>query len=178
MAISLIGAATAAATSITIPGSYQAGDLIIIMAFRQSSTTQPGLGTGFISLANVGANTCGTRIGYRFATSGSEVSNTWVNATSMVCLVYRGAGAIGNVVNTVGNSTSIDFGAVTMQNTDGTSWVVGVAGHRDSGTDLSIAPTGMTNQTNLNTWSGGHLGGTIQMEGYHHGRYKRFRWAA
>lgn len=152
MAISFIGQATGT-TSVTIP-THQAGDLIVIAAFRDGSNTAPSLPAGWVNLGNpAGANTCSMRLAYRIATNGSTTSGTWTNATSVVCLVYRGVNQdfpIGDVAAASGSSTSVSYPALTMVNTGGSSWVAGFSGHRSTNTSLENAPTGMTNRANVN----------------------------
>src|SRR5437868_13548477 len=89
MAITRIGASGVEATSITIPGTYQNGDLIVIFAFR-AAITSPSLPAGWTSLTSNSGNASSARLGYKIAGSNSETSGTWTNATGLVCHVYRG----------------------------------------------------------------------------------------
>lgn len=160
MAISRLGASSiAAATSITVPGTYNTGDYIVIMAFRNSSTAIPALGTGFTNLATGSGNTCGARLGYKIATSSSESSGTWTNGTLLMCQVYTGVTSIGTAVATMGNSSSPSYAGLTLGNTSGSSWIIGMGGHRDPGANMLLPPTGMTNETGINTGTSGHAGG-------------------
>jgi hypothetical protein len=146
MAISLIGGSTAAASTITIPGTYQNGDLLLIFAFNNASTTLPTLPAGWTSAGGNGANVCACRIGWKVAGSASETSGTWTNASSLACIVYRGVATnktpIGAVANGNGSSATLSFTTPAMK-ARGTSWVAGFAGHV-SATNVATAPAGMT----------------------------------
>lgn len=147
MAVSRIGSGTGT-TSATLP-THQAGDLIIVAAYRDGSNTAPTLPAGFINIVNAGASTNSIRVGYKIATSSSETSGTWTNATSTIVVVYRGA-TIGTASTTnTGASTTLTYGALTLNRTDNTSWVVGFGGHRSANVAIETAPSGMTNITSV-----------------------------
>lgn len=143
MPISYIGQATGT-TSATLP-THQAGDLIIGFAFRDGSNTAPSLPAGWTNIRSDGLNTCSGRLAYKIAASSSETSGTWTSATSVVFLVYRGAAIGANGSNTA-SSTTVNYPALTLNVTSGSSWIVGFAGHRSVDTNLQNAPTGMTNR--------------------------------
>ena len=149
MAISFVGAATGT-TSATLP-AHAAGDVLLAFAHRDGNTTAPSLPAGWTDLGSGGANVNSSRIGYKVAASSGEASGTWTNATGLVILVYRGCAAgdpIGDVVGTGSSSLIISYPALTMQVADGSSWVVGVAGHRSNDTTgFGTAPSGMTNRS-------------------------------
>lgn len=149
MSISFVGAATGT-TSATLP-AHAAGDVLLAFAHRDGNTTAPSLPAGWTDLGSSGANVNSSRIGYKVAASSGETSGTWTNATGLVVLVYRGCAAgdpIGDVVGTGSSSLIISYPALTMQVTDGSSWVVGVAGHRSNDTTgFGTAPSGMTNRS-------------------------------
>lgn len=154
MAISRIGSQTGT-TSLTIP-THQAGDLIVAFAFRDGSTTAPSLpaGQNWSSPSNAtrAGTTCSHRTAYKIATSSSEATGTFTNATSLIVVVYRGVNQnqpIGtNTVNS-GSSTSIRFAATNPLNLDGSSWLLGFAGHRSTDVTIETAPSGMTNITSV-----------------------------
>jgi hypothetical protein len=140
MAITRIGSATGT-TSCTLP-THQAGDLIIIFAYRDGNTTAPSLPAGYWNITNNGANTNSMRVGYRIAPSAGTSSGTWTNATSVIGVVYRGA-TIGCFAVNGAASTTVTYSAVTPAYTN--SWFVGGAGHRSVNTNVQNAPSGMTN---------------------------------
>lgn len=166
MTISFVGAQANAGTTVTIP-THQSGDFILIFAFRDGSTTQPtvpaagGTVPTWTPIATGGANQCSARLHYAVATASTTTSGTWTNATELVCMVYRGAKIPGAFLAGSGASTTISYPTLTLNRTDGSSWVVGVAGHR-SATNVEVAPTGMTNRAFTGTEAAGHdTNGTV-----------------
>lgn len=146
MTISFVGQATGT-TSATLP-AHIPGDLIIAFAFVDGSNTAATLPGGWTNISNDGANTCAGRIAWKKAASSSETSGTWTSATSVVFLVYRGnySLSVGNSATNTASSTTVNYPALTLTDADGSSWVVGVAGHRSTNTALETPPTGMTNR--------------------------------
>lgn len=149
--------ASASGSSLTLP-AHAAGDLILIFAYRDGSTTAPSLPSGWASIHSGGANTNSARLGVKRATSSSETSGTWSNATEIVAVVIPGGGWIGGFSSGGNSGTSISYPALTMEAGDGTSLVLGFAGHRTA-TNVEGAPTGMTNATSAGTEAAGHTGG-------------------
>lgn len=152
--LSLVGSATGT-TSAVIP-AHQAGDLILCWAYRDGSNTLPTLPTGqdWTSLDGVtGANTNAARLVAKIADGSSETTGTFTSATSVVVAVYRpkpGYSATwGAVAAATGASTTVSYPAVSLQNTDGSSWVAGFAGHRSTNTALETPPTGMVNRATV-----------------------------
>ena len=141
-------------TSAALP-TFVAGDLALVFAFRDGSTTLPTLPAGWTSvLAPTGANTCSMRVGYRVLVSGDTTTGTWTSASRLVVHVYRSTTAIaypGASASASGASTTVSYPALSggsaMKRTDGTSWVAGFAGHRSVDTALETPPTGMTNRS-------------------------------
>ena len=89
--ISRIGSASAEATTITIPAGHHQGDIILIAAFRDGNTTNPSVPAGWTTITvTTDGTTCSTSVGWKIATSNSETSGTWTNATGLMCHVYRG----------------------------------------------------------------------------------------
>lgn len=160
MTVSFVGAQGAAATTVTIP-AHQVGDLILIFAYRDGSNTVPTAPTAggtvptWTQIGSSGGNTNSSRFHYATATATNTTSGTWTNATELICLVYRGASIGASAGGSGAATTSIAYPALTLQRTDNTSWVVGVAGHR-SATNVEVAPTGMTNRASSGTEAAGH----------------------
>jgi hypothetical protein len=152
--ISYVGLASAATSSVTLP-SHQVNDLILILA-QSFTATIPSLPAGYIAIHDGTANADATwswRVGYKLATSASETSGTWTNATKVAAGVYRGVyGGIGANAESVVNTTTPTWDALTLQNTDNTSWVVGLLAHERAG----VSATGVPYTTRLNqeqtTW--------------------------
>lgn len=166
MTVSFVGAQGAAAATVTIP-AHQVGDLILIFAYRDGSNTVPTAPTAggtvptWTQIGSSGANTNSSRLHYATATATNTTSGTWTSATELICLVYRGASIGASAGGSGSATTSIAYPALTLQRTDNSSWVVGVAGHRTA-TNVEVAPTGMTNRASSGTEAAGHdTNGTV-----------------
>lgn len=151
MAISFIGAGGAQANTVTIPVGHATGDLLIIYAFRDGSTTAPTIPAGWTQVGLNTGTTVSSATGYRVATSGSETSGTWTNADAMVCHVYRGQLATGTpIVNPgaqAGTSTTVNYSGIVTMTGPGTSWVALFAGHSSIDTSLETPKTGTVNRS-------------------------------
>lgn len=142
--ISIVGCQVGSTTA-TIP-AHQAGDLILVFSYRDGNTTPPTLVSGFTNIHSSGTASNSSRLAYKLAASSSEVTGTWANATSTIVVIYRGvdqSNPIGGASITGGTSTTINFPSLTMQVTDGSSWVAGFVGHRSTDTAINTAPAGM-----------------------------------
>jgi len=152
MALSFIGATSSVTETTSIPVGHVAGDLMLVFAFRVGVKTAPTLPSGWTS---VGVNTgfaSASVVAYKIATSATEVSGTWTNASGIVCHVYRGqkTGAT-PVINSSGaaaTSTTVNYSGIVTMAEPGTSWVVRFAGHASNNTALETAPSGHTLRTN------------------------------
>ena len=166
MTVSFVGSQGAAAATVTIP-AHQVGDLILIFAYRDGSNTAPTIPTAggtvptWTTIGSTGANTNSSAFVRTTATATNHTSGTFTNATELICLVYRGATVGASAGGSGSATTSIAYPALTLQRTNNTSWVVGVAGHRTA-TNVELAPTGMTNRTSIGTEAAGHdTNGTV-----------------
>ena len=145
MAVQYINAFTGV-NSVTLPSGWQAGDLAIVFAFRDGNTTSPTVPATFTSITSGGGNTCSAVSARRFLVAGDS-SFTFTNATTCVCLVYRGVDgnlSIGASAQAGLSSNVIAYPAVTLQDTSGSSWCVRFAGHRSVDIVMNGAPTGYT----------------------------------
>src|SRR5271165_3397187 len=91
MALTFVGSATYSATSGALP-AHQAGDYIEILAGRGASATAPTVPAGYtkIQVEEEATATIATGvIGWRTATSSSDTSGTWTNASELIIAVYR-----------------------------------------------------------------------------------------
>lgn len=151
MAISYVGGA-AGTNSATLP-SFQPGDVAIVFAFRDGSTTNPTVPTGWTNITNTAdGTTCSASIGWRRLISSDTTTGTWTNATRVVVVVYRGCEPfitpVGGGANGAGTTNTVTYTTLTMTRADGTSWVVGLVGHRSTNTTVdSAAISGMTART-------------------------------
>jgi hypothetical protein len=154
MPLAFIGA-TSGVTSASLPAGWQPGDLAVVFAFRDGSTTPPSLPAGWTNIINGGANTCSQRVGYRVLQAGDSTTGTWTNATTVLCCVYRGQDTttpIGASAQQGASSATVTYPGLTLQRTNGTSWVFCGAGHRSIDTALETPPTGtVLRQNNVDT---------------------------
>lgn len=161
MATSRISAHSAQANSVAIT-TPQAGDLILVFAHRDGSTTAPSLPSGYTSLGTTSGGSGGTsnsaRLGFKYSDGTETTSGTWTNATSVAVHVSRGCDpslAYGAFATAGAASSTLTFPALTLQVTDGTSWVVGFGASRTA-TDVGTNdPTGMADRssaTDIAVW--------------------------
>ncbi len=149
MAISFVGGTTGPDTA-TMP-THQSGDLILIWAYNETNSTVPTKPAAYTDVISAASGNNGFILGSLIATSSSEVTGTWTGAESILVQIYRsstGTLSIGSAPAAFTNfGTLIEYGAITLDDTSGSSWVVGFAGHRSNNVNLSLAPTGMVNRT-------------------------------
>lgn len=157
MAISVVGATNTSATTTVTVATHAVGDYIVIVALR-SATTAPTLPAGFTTIVTGSGNANSYRVGYKIATSTTDASGTWTNASLLICTVYSGVSNIGNsIAATKAAATTATIGAVTIANQNSRSWVVAFAGHAATstqGTPLAGATTSRGTQTS-GTYNGG-----------------------
>jgi len=125
------------------------GDLIIVFAHRDGSTTPPTKVAGYTTIDNTtGANSNSGILAFKFSDGTETGSGTWANATSVAVLIYRNAGLGGWAkTRSAGSSVTTSYGTLTMANGAGTSWVAGFGGHTTATDVGGTAPTGMTMRT-------------------------------
>lgn len=155
-ALSFICASSAAATSTAACTGEQAGDLLLVTAGDAGSGTIPTLATGFTNIntaaitTGAAANRIAIRAGWITAAASSTTSGTWTSATDVVMQVFRGQAAspIGNNTPTTGTPvTTVTYPADALTATDGSSWFVGQALRNTGDSQMSTAPTNMTNRS-------------------------------
>ena len=151
MTVSFVGAASAEATSLTLP-AHQAGDLIVMYARGLSAApTPPTLPSGWLQIQRFSLSLNSVALCWKIASNNAEVSGTWTNAQQLMAVVYRHSTnyiGLGLSTSTNGtNATSISYPALVAFPDSG--WVVGVgSGRNDSflDTDFDLPPAGMTNR--------------------------------
>ena len=154
MAIEFISQATGT-NSATITG-IQSGDIVLAFAYRDGNTTAPTLPsspTAWNDISSSGGNSNSSRIAWFRATGTSVDSGTFTNATSVVLLAYRGCVASGSPIGVSAGggaqSTNVSYPALSLTVTDGSSWVVGFAGHRSTNTSLETPPSTWQNRSSV-----------------------------
>lgn len=151
MAISYVGGA-AGTNSATLP-SFQSGDIAVVNAFRDGSATNPTVPAGWTTITNTAdGTTCSSSFGWRRLVNGDTTTGTWTNASRVTVTVYRGCEPfitpIGGGANGAGTTNTVTYTTFTMTRSDGTSWVLGLGGHRSTDTTIDSASiTGMTART-------------------------------
>lgn len=143
-------------------GTFAAGDLAIVEAYRNGNITPPSLPAGWTNIvSNGGANTNSARIGYRVLQAGDANTGTWTNATNIQVHVLRGQDTvtpIGASAEAGSNASPVTLPALTLQITDGTSWVLCLVGAKGTGTNaitVTTAPA-LTLRSGANTNLGAH----------------------
>ena len=151
--LSFVSAVSGAGTSITL-GAHEAGDLIIVFAFRDGSNTSPSLPTGFTNDYNAGGNSSSFRVGWKIAASSSEGSGTWTNASGLVAAVYRGAHATAPILSrsrtsfgSTGSGSVYYTPGFSFTETDEAGWGLAMVGLRSTGQGEDIPPSAMVNRT-------------------------------
>jgi hypothetical protein len=161
VSLSRVGGSSVAATSIAIP-AHVAGDLIVIWAYRDGSTTPPtvpaaaGTVPAFTTIDGpVGANSCAAVCAWAVATGTTDTSGTWTNATGLSVEVWRGAGSppIGGHAQSgasVASGGNIAIPAITPTDASGNSVILAFAGWQTV-TAWNAAPAGYTQRSQVAT---------------------------
>lgn len=90
MAITYVGAASAASDSVSLP-SFQEGDIAIVLALRVSSSTIPTVPAGWETVNSTSLSGIGDVVGIRRLQTGDTTTGTWTNAERIGVAIYRGA---------------------------------------------------------------------------------------
>jgi hypothetical protein len=143
--VTVVNSAIAAATTITIP-THQAGDLLVMYAWRNGSTTHATRPTGWTLIRQDAANTNAGQLAYRFATGSGTTSGTWTNATHLVVYVLRGASGTWLSHWGQGSGTSVSFAAMSALSS---SLALTFGSHRTAN-NLAV-PAGVTGDQALGT---------------------------
>lgn len=148
MTTSYISSASAESTTVSMP-SHQAGDLIVALAWRTSSSTVPTLPAGWTKIGQQTVGSQGSICAFKVAASASETTGTWTNANMVAVAVYRDSTNYllpGNMQPNRTTGTSITYLATQSRNSSN-SWFVGLVGGALNSTTTETAPTNMTNRT-------------------------------
>jgi hypothetical protein len=87
MTTSFVGAASAEATSVTLP-THQKGDLIAVWALRAANSL-PTIPATWFAAGSRTSTGIGGLLAWKIAASSSETSGTWTNAAALLAVVYR-----------------------------------------------------------------------------------------
>lgn len=144
--IQVVGVATG--TNTLTPPAHQAGDALIVFAYRDGNQTPPSLPADYADVVSGGASSNSGRVGALIATGSGHTSGTWTGATSLIMVVLRAASgtlSIGASTSGAAQSTNVSYTGITLQDTAGYSRVLGFSGHRSVDTALETPPAGMEN---------------------------------
>ena len=142
----LVGSAKGTNTA-TAP-AHAIGDILVVCATRNASVTPPGVGSGFTSLGTKVQGTYSSVIGFKIATSTSDATGTWTNATETIVQVYRPTSGrttgIGASASGGGTSSPAVYPALTLTGVGTSSWVVFFGGAKGASTTIDNVPSGAT----------------------------------
>lgn len=108
--------------------THQTGDLLVGVAMRFDAPTAPGRPSGWTQLLSVGGNISGFDYGRiiasKVAASSSEAAE-FLNAQSVIRLVFRGSSAVGDIDSTGTTNLSVmPLGSGALDVQDGSSFIV------------------------------------------------------
>lgn len=147
---------SAAGTNTATAPSHAVGDLMLVCATRNASNTAPTLPAGWTNVGTITGTTNSMRVGYKIATSTSDATGTWTNATETVIHIYRPtAGNISEVgasKGTTGTVTPASYAGLTLVDQTGASWIACFGEAKGAATTIEGPPTGTTlRQDNIQT---------------------------
>ena len=151
MTTSFVAVASAESNTLAMP-SHQAGDLLLLFVFRNTSSTAITAPSGWFPVGTRTANSKASGVYGKVASSGVETSGTWTNAEFIACAVYRdnlnyllpGENSSGGGAAT----TTIAYNALTTS-MRGTHYVAGFVAGSVNNSDINTAPTGMMTRGSL-----------------------------
>ncbi len=158
MAIVFRSAASANSSSVSIT-TPTSGDVILVMAYNNASTTIPTLASGYTSVDTQapGGSSNAARLAWKISDGTETTSGTWTNATQVVVLIYGGvkSSPVGAFLASTGNSASLSYATLTLNVTSGSSWVAGVGAAKGATAGMNGTTTALTSsRTNVTTANG------------------------
>ncbi len=158
MAITRASSAIISGTSGTLP-THAENDLILIFAHASTANSPTRPSGWYGAQTNTYSASPGVSSGYKIAASSAETSGTWTNAAALCVFVCRSDTANHIVLPdslsaSSGTGTSITYTSEGAFHREGYTnlWVVGSALIQNTNSDMTIAPSGMTN---LHSFVGG-----------------------
>ena len=180
MAIGKVGDAQAAATSVALPTPFDVGDLAVVFAYRNASTTPPTIPAGWTEVTKTtGADTNSRAIGYRVLEAGDTSTGTWTNATAITVIVLRGqkvSGPIGVKASGGTNTTTLTTPKLEGMAAGGSSWVVAFAGSKATNANArtlaettdegsSVTALNLATGRNISSWASRNYSATVGTAG-------------
>lgn len=134
---------------------------MLYCSYGTGITGAPDTGGWTAVNAGIDNNNAALRVHYKVAVSGDLGSNPGVSgSTSTAIIVFSGTHAtdpVGANVNNSGNSSTITYSALTLEDTSGVSWVFTTAHHERPQSGFST-PTGMTERWDFTDGNPGFQG--------------------
>jgi hypothetical protein len=136
--------------------THATGDLLLFLGVCNGYSAYPLVpsGSGLSIAGNGSYSTLRNVIAWKVAASASETSGTWTGGiTHLCCSVYRSS--TGTVIpgdnypssGSAGSGGNIPYAANPgYSDTTSQRWFCGLVQHRQTNTDIEVAPTGMTNR--------------------------------
>lgn len=156
--IQLVGFASAAANSVSLPSGAADGDLLLVCAYRTTDTTLPTVPGTYSTIITSNGNTNAMVTGFR-TMSGDTTTGTWTNATHIMVVVLRRVGTVGNFSSASGTTSSITMAATTLAaSTSPRSFVIVFVGNRTATNVNSQTISGAENQSPGQTNLACHVG--------------------
>jgi hypothetical protein len=152
MAISLIASDETTGTSITIP-THQINDTLLFFVYRDGATGAPTIPSDCQVVHQSVVGSFGYIIAaYKIATTTSETSGTWTNASHIAVMIFRGAAdtlVLPEAFATNSTSTTtVTFGAQlagSLRTNQSDLAVVGTVAQRNIANAIGTAPGAMVN---------------------------------
>lgn len=161
MAITYISSAVSGTTAITTMPTHATGDLLLMWAYRTGSTSAPTIPSGWTTVSSGtggGGSSNAYALAYKVAASSSETSGTWTSATHLELQVYRGQASLpigaSSVTTGLSSGTTITLPALTLNDTDGSSYVAAFYGHRTQFTPPTTNTTNLSYRNSVSSASG------------------------
>lgn len=179
MAIGFNALTKGTGTTITLP-THAAGDLLVLFTYRDGGImgTAPsdgsGGGTWLEELPNTATSSNSSRVQYLICSTSSHTATGATVISMWICVNLSGthtSDPIGGTSHAGGVATNIPYAAISMDDSSGSSWVLGFAGHRSIDVALETPPTNMsfrdgqvdaTCETAAHDTNGGVTGWTLQ----------------
>lgn len=156
MAVAFEDFATSTSSTCSVPNVAD-GTLLIGFGFRNNAT--PGsVPTGWNLVDTVQRSGASMVTCWKFKSSGDS-SADFTDCTATAIVAYSGADGtdpIGANLDADANGSSVTIPGLTLEVSDGSSWVVAAYGHRS--TSQFPTPSGMTERLDLNDGAQGQLG--------------------
>lgn len=159
MPISFVGSVSGETGNLTLTGVQEGDVCILVQAVDGVSNSRPSGTVAWPQISGGSNNFQVTAVYAHTVTAlegaaGSVTDNlSWggiTASTTALMFAYRGVASINSTVVSQGAaSTTVTYGSLTLNATDGTSMVVAIGYHRATNGALQTAPSGLTNRIHV-----------------------------